>query len=523
MPSPNNHEGSSGTENLILCQEPNIWLGDESSFRKSFANQVAVRNMWQTRGVDISLYSEADREEDGENQFGYMTDVVGDLGLLYINGTLVSEYSPYNRYYGDVSYDEIRNSAVELINNHGVKAILGVYKTSGGSAVGISASAEFMKDMEAAGVPFYAYADTMMMSGGYWHAASARKIFSERMAMSGSIGVITIHMGYKGYLDKLGIVATVMRKGEFKALGTPYENLSEKAKGELEGQMGTIYDMFLDHVGEHRKLSRQHLLEEAAEGRVFMGQDAVRVGLADGVMTFDKTVKYLLQELESGKNASVSISASSFNLNHQLQGDDMKKRRLNEAGLGAVASGISEEVALKDPALSEEVSETETETGKGSEAAKPAAAPEPKAEETAPAPAPVTQAPSAAVDSSVIDRLVSVSSELAVAKAKIQELTDSISLIKTESNGLRQIAVSAINRMLPALGHSQMKADESVNNSFLISRWEQVNTEFLNRFPGSARAVSASDQDQAASEVNQQPQSAPLSAVSIGGRKKNRN
>jgi signal peptide peptidase SppA len=458
----------------------------------------------------ISPPANLQEDEDSEFEYGYMSDLHGDVGVLYVNGSLVTEARWFNRYYGMVSYDEIRNAKVELVNR-GAKSILGVYRTPGGAASGISSAAEFDMELERQGISSYSFNDSMMMSGGYWLGSSGKKVFTEKMAYSGSIGVITVHVSQKDFLDKMGITATVIRKGEFKALGTPYEKLSEKAREEIEGRMDGIYELFLDHVGDFRKLSRQHLLDTAAEGRVFMGAKAVQVGLADGILTFDKALKYVSDTLPS--KAAIAGSALS---SHQFitGGNDMKHRILNQAGQSAVASGgIAEAEALKDPKLSDEVSDEPK-----PEVTDPEVTPEPKAED--PKPEPVVEKPAVA-DTAMLDRIMDLTAKLTLAENENKSLKDQLSASTTDRQGLRRIAIAAVQRMQIALGAAAGDYDGH-QDSALVAQWDKTNTEFHNRFPGVAKARAAADTDVTVKTTAPVEQIGSVQNVGLGAKKHTR-
>lgn len=464
-----------------------IWLGEQSSLDLYLLNQERAQQFTLQELQGPKAMVDGGLDDEDETPFGYMSQLVGDVGIVYVNGTLVTDYAWYNRYLNQVSYDEIRNASVELVNR-GARVLLNVYRTSGGAANGISAAAEFQKELESQGISSYSYGETMMLSGGYWLGASGKKVFTERMNLSGSIGVVLVHISQKDLLDKLGITATVIRMGEFKALGTPYEKLTEAAREDIEGRMRGIYDLFLDHVSEFRKLSRQHLIETAAEGRVFMGSQAVDAGLADGVLTFDKVLKYVSDQVSSGSQVSVPASPTK---QYQIGEKDMKHRILTQAGAAAVASGVPEVEALKDPKLSEEVEVT------------PAAPAEPepkpeeqKTEEPDPAKSPaVSGDPAPKSDSDMVSKLMELSAKLALEEQKVSDLTNQIALSGADREGLRKIAVAAINRMQIPLGYAASDF-AGISDSALFGTWEKINTDFQNRFPGSARARPAADVDQ---------------------------
>jgi ClpP class serine protease len=112
-------------------------------------------------------------------------------------------------------------------------------------------------------------------------------------ATVGSIGVVMVHLDQTKMLHNVGITATVMRAGKYKMLVNPYEPLSETAKKQIQAQLDAIYDNFVGHVATSLGKSADLVAEKMAQGRVFMGQKAVDVGLAHRLATFSEVLTAL--------------------------------------------------------------------------------------------------------------------------------------------------------------------------------------------------------------------------------------
>jgi signal peptide peptidase SppA len=466
-----------------------IWYGDDDSM-------LSARNaLTQLAALDPKLYAGDDDGEDeafdGFPEYSYMLARHGDIAVLSISGSMVSKETYYNRYVGLCSYQEVRNAAIVAAES-GCRGLLLDIDTSGGSAEGIGELSDFLTEFDKNVIPVYTYTGTKMLSAGYWIGCIGRKVFSSAMAMDGSIGVVSAHFSYARMLKEQGIDVTMLRQGEFKALGSPYEKLDDKARADIEARMGKFYDLFLSHVSTHRGIAVPALIETAAEGRVFMGDDAVAVGLVDQITTFDKAVSAVMKAV-GDRQPQVSVLTPSTYL-----GVDHMKRKLTDAGQAAVASGMAEKLALADPKLSEEIKEPTKEEREAAEAAALAAAADPvvtdpKVEpEAAPAPAPAAKAEQ--MSDQTLDKIISLSSDLADARGEVKRLQASESERSASMATLMKICGDAINRMELPLSRSPTSFT-GMSAETLIGTYHRTLSDFNSRMKIGAQAEVPGDSD----------------------------
>lgn len=327
-----------------------------------------------------------------------------------------------------------------------------------------------------------------MLSAGYWLGSVGRKVYTSPMALSGSIGVITAHFSYYRSMKEQGIDVTMFRQGEFKALGSPYEQLDDKAKADIEARMRGYYDMFLGHISTQRSMSVQALIETAAEGRVFMGAKAQEAGLVDAVTSFDRAVALIAAEVKD-RQPVISVKPQTT-----MAGTTDMKRKLTQAGLAAVASGITMEAALKDPQLSEAVEGTDpaTPVGEGEAPADVEAEGEGEGEEEGVAEGedegdiaadkrakPTLSAPTA--DASMLDRIVKLSADLATAQAELATLKTADATRDAQFKALTKIAVDSINRMELPLNRTQSNLKDASADT-VLSTYHSVLSAFNGQF-----------------------------------------
>lgn len=265
----------------------NFWFGTETSF-KTYLDKLArlenpdlvahMRGMWETANQTDATEAEEELEDHR------LLERQGSTGVIHVSGELTNEKAWYNEWLGLVSYTEIIEALDIAATDESLQQVVMLYHTGGGTASGIRDAGEHIKFIDKEFKPVYAYTKTAAFSAGYWLASSARSIMVEEMGQLGSIGAIATHISYKGMLDNQGIVATVFREGEFKALGQPYEELDDKAKEHFQERLKETNAFFLDAVMTNRSLSMSQQ-SEWGEGKTFYGRKAVNVGLADEVIS----------------------------------------------------------------------------------------------------------------------------------------------------------------------------------------------------------------------------------------------
>lgn len=484
-----------------------IWLGDTSSLINHLKIQDKIYNTpapdlrrmvmeAQQHALRSAVFSEDGESREDEDEFGehsHMVTRINDVAVVNVSGNLVSKDSWVNSFFGLVSYNEIRNAVFSALDHADVNSILINSDTPGGSASGISELSDFLSKVNSQGKPIYSYTATEMLSGGYWLSSVGRRIFAGKVASIGSIGVISVHLSMLDAMRKAGVEPTVIRKGEFKALGNPYEKLGEKARVSIESQMGKIYDIFLDVVSEARGMSIPSLIESAAEGRVFIGEDAVTVGLVDNIASFDDTV------LEVSDRTKKSNSSSITNNYSTEAGVDImsKKKVLTEAAVGAIASGVPEQTVLEDenlmtPVEGEEADSEVSNTPEGKEGSDDAeGTPAAKVEET---PNKDDKDGTSMSLNSMVEKLTDLAVTVADLKSQKAALETALETSKSLEDSMRKIVVDATNRMQITLGGTLDKM-EGLSSELVVRQHHRVLSQFNSKYKVGALAETPTEED----------------------------
>jgi hypothetical protein len=105
----------------------------------------------------------------------------------------------------------------------------------------------------------------------------------------GSIGVVATH----NYNPRAAEGTTEITAGKYKRIATENAPLTKEGRAYMQAQVDHLYTVFVNAVADYRGASAATVLEHMADGRVFIGQQAIDAGLVDGVSTVDAIVEQL--------------------------------------------------------------------------------------------------------------------------------------------------------------------------------------------------------------------------------------
>jgi capsid assembly protease len=132
-----------------------------------------------------------------------------------------------------------------------------------------------------------AVSNCLCASAAYYLAAQASEVVVSPSSMTGSIGVYCMHEDDSELLAKAGVKLSIIKFGENKAEGNPFEPLSDPARQHLQEMTDTFGGMFEKAVARGRNVSRDEVHSKFGQGRVFDAKTAVKLGMADRVGTLD--------------------------------------------------------------------------------------------------------------------------------------------------------------------------------------------------------------------------------------------
>jgi len=199
------------------------------------------------------------------------------IAIIYAQGEIESGEGDVNV----IGEGAMRRSLQEARKDEDVKAIVLRIDSPGGSALTsdlIWREIEITKKVKPVVVSMGNYA----ASGGYYIACNANKIFAESNTITGSIGVFGILPNFSPLANKLGINTEQVKTHENSANYSPFVPVDEKFKAfTLEG-VEHIYNTFVTHVAQGRKMTFAQV-DAIAQGRVWSGSEALKIGLVDKI------------------------------------------------------------------------------------------------------------------------------------------------------------------------------------------------------------------------------------------------
>ncbi len=133
--------------------------------------------------------------------------------------------------------------------------------------------------------PTVAYATDLCASGGYWIASGCDELWARDASLVGSIGVVGSRPNAAGLADKLGISYEQFTAGEYKDAGVPLREIEDDEREYLQGIIDGYYEQFVETVSEGRDMDPEAVKE--TEARVYLGTDALEIGLVDDLGTAD--------------------------------------------------------------------------------------------------------------------------------------------------------------------------------------------------------------------------------------------
>jgi len=172
--------------------------------------------------------------------------------------------------------------ALERIGkNEGVRALIVAIDSPGGSVAGGEALHGALTRL-AAQKPVVAVLGGTAASAGYMVALPAARVFARDSTVTGSIGVILQSFDVSGLLAWLGVRTESLASGPFKANPSPFAPMTEAGRAELMRVVADLHDQFVAMVAAGRRMEVAQV-RTLADGRVFTGREALRLGLVDAI------------------------------------------------------------------------------------------------------------------------------------------------------------------------------------------------------------------------------------------------
>ncbi len=278
-------------------------------------------------------------------------EVLNGVAILPIEGVIAKGMSLLTQISGGTSNSLLARDFKIALEDPKVRAILFLVDSPGGTVTGTQELMNLIYESRGT-KPVAAITDGTMASAAYWIASAADEIYITGDTTSvGSIGIVASHTDISREQEQMGIKTTEITGGKYKRIASEYAPLSDEGRAYIQAMVDDLYTVFINDMARNRGFAAAKLtdLDSWAEGRIFIGKNAIEAGLVDGVSTIDA----LIQSLADGATAQDRLANQS-------------SAKTGGAPVEAEQEGFmtADELKAKDPALYQSIYAKGEEEGK---------------------------------------------------------------------------------------------------------------------------------------------------------------
>lgn len=212
----------------------------------------------------------------------------GSVAVLPVYGLILHRGSSM----GDIS-GPAATSTMKLMeqfrqaaNDPGVQAIVLDIDSPGGTVEGVEELAAEIRGSRGK-KQMIAVSNKQCCSAAYYIASACDEIVASPSSTTGSVGVYCAHEDVSKYLENMGVKVSIIKFGENKAQGNPYEPLSDAARTNMQEMVDMYGHMFEKAVAKGRKISQSAVHDSYGQGLSFGAEKAKKLGMVDSVGTLD--------------------------------------------------------------------------------------------------------------------------------------------------------------------------------------------------------------------------------------------
>ena len=213
------------------------------------------------------------------------------IALVYAVGSILRGQDDTERFFGAniLSSDSFSRTLREVKDNDDIEAVVVRIDSPGGDAF---ASDQIWREMNrlSARKPLIVSFSDAAASGGYYIAMANAPIVAYPGTMTGSIGAYYGKLNLRGLYEKIGINKEIITRGRFAAIDSDYRGFAPEERDKLRQELEVLYRNFVQKVADARKREWDDI-HQIAQGRVWMGSQAVANGLVDEIGGLDRAIE----------------------------------------------------------------------------------------------------------------------------------------------------------------------------------------------------------------------------------------
>ncbi len=206
------------------------------------------------------------------------------VAIVRVEGTILDSDS--TEYSSDATSGVVIADLEAAANDDLVKAIVLRVNSPGGTVTGSAQIYETIKEIDK---PVIVSMGGTAASGGYYISAPADYIFARPDTTTGSLGVVLTLFNAVELGEKVGISVESITSGPNKAIGSPWEELTEEQRDILNEYIDESYEEFVRIIADGRGMSKEDVYE-IADGRIYSGRQALDLNLVDELGNLDDAI-----------------------------------------------------------------------------------------------------------------------------------------------------------------------------------------------------------------------------------------
>jgi protease-4 len=267
------------------------------------------------------------------------------VGIVVASGEILDGHQPPGTIGGESTADLLRQARYD----NAVKAVVLRVDSPGGSMFASEQILREVQTLRKAGKPVVVSMSTYAASGGYYISAAANQIFASPTTLTGSIGVFSVVPTFQRTLEKFGVkvdgLGTTALAGDMRQ----DRPLTAATRQILQSSVDHAYAEFLRRVGDGRKKPVEDV-DKIAQGRVWAGVDAQRIGLVDHLGGLKDATDAAAKLAELGSDYDVDYIEPELNLREELL-MQLRSETLHLAQIAGLIPPPSDIERVLDPML----------------------------------------------------------------------------------------------------------------------------------------------------------------------------
>ena len=287
-------------DSVVFTFEPNRLIKEKLVDKMAYKNEMEdiLRARTQVdKDNDLNFVSPDELSDDLE------ATASGDhIAVVYAVGEIDGSAGIMGAADEGIDSKKLSETIHDLMNDDNVKGMVLRVNSPGGSAFGSEQIWKAVADFKAKGKPVAVSMGDYAASGGYYISCCADRIFAERTTITGSIGIFGMIPSANELIEnKLGVHMASVKTNENADMGAMGKKLTPAQLAAMQNMVNQGYELFTKRCADGRHVP-QDSIKKIAEGRVWDGVTAKKIGLVDDFGGIREAVAWVASKAKMGKD-----------------------------------------------------------------------------------------------------------------------------------------------------------------------------------------------------------------------------